>query len=119
MKSRAEILARNPALRTKEADAERRARSLARDQVLQQLVQDLALARGAAHMTQEDVALRMGTTRSAISRLESGCATRPSLTTIEKYAWAVGVQVEIRLCRRRRSHRRRRPGAIDACHVRG
>ena len=39
----------------------------------------------------------MWTTQSALSRLERGRATRPSLTTIEKYALGVGCSVEIRL----------------------
>jgi predicted transcriptional regulator len=39
----------------------------------------------------------MSTTRSVISRLESGVRTRPTLTTIEKYARAVGAIVEIRV----------------------
>jgi transcriptional regulator with XRE-family HTH domain len=37
-------------------------------------------------MTQEEVAVRMWTTKSVVSRLESGVCTRPTLTTIEKYA---------------------------------
>jgi transcriptional regulator with XRE-family HTH domain len=65
------------------------------------LVADLVAARTAAGMTQEDVAVRMWTTRSVVSRLESGVCTRPTLTTIEKYALAVGALVEIRVRTRR------------------
>jgi transcriptional regulator with XRE-family HTH domain len=37
----------------------------------------------------------MRTTRSAISRLESGLGHRPRLTTLESYALVVGCRVEI------------------------
>ena len=52
-------------------------------------------------MTQEEVAARMRTTKSVVSRLESGVFTRPKLSTIEKYAVAVGALVEIRVRTRR------------------
>ena len=48
-------------------------------------------------LSQEEVAARMLTTASAISRLESGRRTRPTLRTIENYALAVGALVEIRV----------------------
>jgi len=68
---------------------------------LQALVADLVVARVAAGMTQEEVAARMWTTKSVVSRLESGVRTRPTLTTIERYAVAVGATVEIRVRMRR------------------
>jgi transcriptional regulator with XRE-family HTH domain len=49
---------------------------------LQALVADLIAARTAAGMTQEEVAARMGTTKSVVSRLESGVRTRPTLSTV-------------------------------------
>ena len=52
-------------------------------------------------MTQQDVAERMPSTKSVVSRLESGVRTRPTLTTIEKYARVVGAVVEIRIRTRR------------------
>ena len=48
-------------------------------------------------MTQHEVALRMWTTRSAVSRPESGLCARPTLDTVEKCALAVGARVEIRV----------------------
>jgi ribosome-binding protein aMBF1 (putative translation factor) len=75
----------------------RRGRALAADRTLQVLVADLVAARAAAGMTQQDVADRMPSTKSVVSRLESGVHTRPTLTTIEKYARAVGAIVEIRV----------------------
>ena len=59
------------------------------------LVSALICARAAANLTQEDVAKRMGTSQSAIARLESG--HRPSLQSLRRYAAAVGHKVEIRL----------------------
>jgi transcriptional regulator with XRE-family HTH domain len=39
----------------------------------------------------------MGTTKSAVSRLEAGGKHAPSLTTLKKYAHAVGCRLEIKL----------------------
>ena len=75
----------------------KRQRALLRDRVLRVLVTDLVAARTAAGMTQHEVAMRMWTTKSAISRLESGRYARPTLDTIEKYALAVGARVDIRV----------------------
>ena len=93
-----EILARNLA-KVARARRNRRtiARALAKDRTLQTLVADLVAARGAAGMTQQEVAARMGTTKSAVSRLERGVSVRPTLDTIERYALAVGGEVEIRV----------------------
>jgi ribosome-binding protein aMBF1 (putative translation factor) len=79
----------------------RRGRVPAADRTLQLLVADLVAARAAAGMSQQDVADRMPSTKSVVSRLESGVHTRPTLTTIEKYARAVGAVIEIRVRTRR------------------
>jgi ribosome-binding protein aMBF1 (putative translation factor) len=76
-------------------------RALTTDRTLRTLVTDLVSARVAAGMTQEEVAARMWTTKSVVSRLESGVHTRPTLTTIQRYAAAVGATVEIRVGTRR------------------
>ena len=49
-----------------------------------------------AGLTQAELARRVGTTQSAISRLESG-RVRPSLETLERLAKACGVTLELRL----------------------
>lgn len=61
------------------------------------LVRELLNARVRAGMTQEAVAEYMGTTKSAVSRLESGGKHSPSVTTLRRYAKAVGCDVEIHL----------------------
>jgi len=61
------------------------------------LVRELLEARARAGLTQEEVAESMGTTKSAVSRLESAGKHSPSVTTLKKYAHAVGCDVEIRL----------------------
>ncbi len=55
-------------------------------------------ARAAAGVTQAEVAERIGTTQSAIARLESGRGKHsPSIATLEKYAHALGCRLELRL----------------------
>jgi transcriptional regulator with XRE-family HTH domain len=68
---------------------------------VQVLVGDLVAARAAAGMPQQEVADGMPGTKSVVSRLESGGHTRPTLTTIEQYARAVGASIEIRVRTRR------------------
>ena len=77
--------------------AKRKSRALVADQTLQQLVSVLIAARVRAGFTQAEVAAKMWTTQSVVSRLESGRYTRPTLSTIEKYAIAIGCQVEVRI----------------------
>jgi transcriptional regulator with XRE-family HTH domain len=48
-------------------------------------------------LTQQAVAERMGTTKSAISRLEATGRHAPSLTTLKKYAAAVGCVLQVKL----------------------
>jgi DNA-binding XRE family transcriptional regulator len=54
-------------------------------------------ARAKAGLTQDAVAERMGTTKSAISRLESVGRHAPSLATLKKYAAAVGCELQVKL----------------------
>ena len=61
------------------------------------LVRELLGARSRAGLTQEEVAQSMGTTKSAVSRLETTGKHSPSVTTLKRYAKAVGCEVEIRL----------------------
>lgn len=67
------------------------------DRTLYRLLQQMRCARIRAGWSQQDIAKELRTTRSAISRLESGLSSRPTLTTIENYALVLGYQVEVRL----------------------
>jgi DNA-binding XRE family transcriptional regulator len=69
------------------------------DKTLYRLTNELLEARLRARLTQQEVGRRMGTTKSAISRLERGLVHRPTLTTIENYALVVGCRIEIHLLR--------------------
>ena len=61
------------------------------------LAHQLLAARARAGLTQEAVAGRMGTTKSAISRLESAGKHSPSMASLERYAAAVGCTLKIEL----------------------
>ena len=61
------------------------------------LSREMLAARSRFGLTQEAVAELMGTTKSAVSRLESAGKHVPSLTTLKKYAQAVGCRLEIKL----------------------
>lgn len=50
--------------------------------------------RKAAGLTQKELATRMGTTASAIARLETG-GTSPTFATLERLADALGVQLRL------------------------
>jgi transcriptional regulator with XRE-family HTH domain len=60
------------------------------------LVREMLSARSKSALTQEAVAELMGTTKSAVSRLESAGKHAPSLTTLKKYAQAIGCDLKIK-----------------------
>lgn len=60
------------------------------------LANELIGARARAKLSQEEVARRMGTSQSAVARMESG-RTLPSTSSLVKYAKAVGHKVQIKL----------------------
>jgi transcriptional regulator with XRE-family HTH domain len=61
-----------------------------------QLASQFIGARARAGLTQEQLAARMKTTRTVISRLESG-RMKPSTRTLEKFAQATGHKLRITL----------------------
>ncbi|MDO9010267.1 MAG: helix-turn-helix transcriptional regulator [Gallionella sp.] len=64
------------------------------------ILDEILAARRAAGLSQAQVAERMGTKAPAIARLESALATgkhSPSLSTLRKYAAALGKRVEVHL----------------------
>jgi DNA-binding XRE family transcriptional regulator len=63
-----------------------------------QLLREMLTARKRAGLTQADVAEKMGTQAPAIARLETSFSRSkhsPSLSTLRKYAEAVGCRLEI------------------------
>lgn len=61
---------------------------------------ELLQARKQAGLTQEEVAARMGTTKSAVSRLEASLRSEshsPSFATLRKYAHACGKRLVIKM----------------------
>lgn len=66
-----------------------------------QLASQMIRARARAGLTQDAVAERMGTTKSAVSRLESAAKHAPSLATLRRYANAVGCELQVKLVRQK------------------
>jgi transcriptional regulator with XRE-family HTH domain len=60
------------------------------------LAAELVELRRASGLSQTQVAARMGTSQSAVARLEGG-AVDVRLSTLERYAAAVGLQVDLRI----------------------
>jgi predicted transcriptional regulator len=58
------------------------------------LINALLDARARSGLTQDEIARRMGTTQSAVARLESG-RSKPSMRTLERYAAATGSKVRV------------------------
>ena len=84
-----------------------KARALARPDVKREydriaeefeFLDEILKARTATGMTQADVAARIGTTQSAVARLESADSGHsPSIATLQKYAVALGYKLQVRL----------------------
>ncbi len=65
-------------------------------------IDEVLNARAASGLTQAELAARVGTTQSAIARLESGTPKHsPSLVTLQRYARAMGYRVELKLVKER------------------
>lgn len=84
-----------------------KARALARADVRQEyarlndefaFLDEILKARSETGLSQAEVASRIGTTQSAIARLESsGSAHSPSIATLQRYASAIGYKLQVRL----------------------
>ncbi len=60
----------------------------------------LPAARKMAGLTQQELAMRMGTTKSAVSRLEASLRDEkhsPSVATLKKYAQACGKRLVVQM----------------------
>jgi transcriptional regulator with XRE-family HTH domain len=101
-----------------------RARALARPEVRKAyeglddefaFLDEVLKARAEAGLSQAEVAARIGTTQSAIARLESTEAKHsPSIATLQKYAKALGYRVQIRLVKNERRRTSRSSGRAAA-----
>jgi len=60
------------------------------------LARRLIAARNRSGLSQAEVARRMGTTQSAVARLESG-QRLPAMSSLQRYANAIGNRLEVRL----------------------
>ena len=69
-----------------------------------ELAAALIKARTEAGLTQDQLAARMGTTQSAIARMEGG-KSRPSTTTLQKLAAATGTRLRVSFERNERPKR--------------
>jgi transcriptional regulator with XRE-family HTH domain len=64
-----------------------------------ELLAELVAERRTAGLSQAEVADRMGTSQPAVARVEAG-AVDVRLSTLQRYAAAVGRQLEVRLAER-------------------
>jgi DNA-binding XRE family transcriptional regulator len=60
------------------------------------VIEALVRARTRAKLSQAELARRLGTTQSAVARLEGGNVS-PSLSTLRRYAEATGARLQIEL----------------------
>ena len=66
-----------------------------------EFIDEILKARTAAGLTQADVATRIGTTKSAVARLESADRKHsPSIATLQRYALALGHKLQLRLVKK-------------------
>lgn len=61
-----------------------------------QIISDMIALRNKKKLTQKDLAIKMGTTQSALSRFEMG-NVNPSLGFLKKMALALGADLTVRL----------------------
>jgi transcriptional regulator with XRE-family HTH domain len=72
-------------------------------------LKEILTARTQSGLTQAQVAERIGTTQSAVARLESGTHRHsPSIATLQRYARALGCRLDVRLVKDQRRPERRR-----------
>lgn len=88
-----------------------KARALARPEVRREydalaeefeLLDEILKARAEAGFTQAELAERIGTTQSAVARMESAIGKHsPSIATLKRYASALGYRLQVRLVKQR------------------
>ncbi len=88
-----------------------KARALARPEVRREydalaeefeFLDEILKARAEAGFTQAELAERIGTTQSAVARMESAIGKHsPSIATLKRYASALGYRLQVRLVKQR------------------
>jgi len=67
-----------------------------------ELLDEILRARAEAGFTQAELAERIGTTQSAVARMESAIGKHsPSIATLKRYANALGYRLQVRLVKQR------------------
>jgi transcriptional regulator with XRE-family HTH domain len=67
-----------------------------------ELLDEILQARAEAGLTQAELAARIGTTQSAVARLETAIGKHsPSIGTLKRYAAALGYRLQVRLVKER------------------
>ena len=70
----------------------------AREQLINNIAEMIVNARKNVHLTQSELAKKVGTTQSVISRIESGnSAFIPSLETLVRIAAAINMKLQLRM----------------------
>lgn len=65
-----------------------------------ELLDEILKARAEAGLTQAELAERIGTTQSAVARMETAIGKHsPSIATLKRYASALGYRLQLRLVR--------------------
>jgi transcriptional regulator with XRE-family HTH domain len=66
-----------------------------------ELLDEILKARAEAGLTQAELAERIGTTQSAVARMETAIGKHsPSIATLKRYASALGYRIQLRLVKR-------------------
>lgn len=79
-----------------------------------ELLDEILKARSASGLTQAQLAERIGTTQSAVARMENALANgrrhSPTIATLRRYAAALGYRVQVRLVKEERAKKPARRG---------
>ncbi len=82
------------------------------------LLDEFLKARAAQGLTQAEVAQKIGTTQSAVARMESGKGKHsPTLATLSRYADALECRLEVRLVRKTRASPGIRRASVSAARA--
>jgi len=69
-----------------------------REQIINNIAEMIVEARKTAHLTQSELAIKVGTTQSVISRIESGNSVWiPSLETLVRISSALNMKLQLQL----------------------